>query len=141
MTTLRCGSKTLLKWWSEPSVRDCGFRLAGTSVYLWGKSISGPAATPLFYPLQRPELQVTISGVWFGVVTCSHDDFHDCKPRWQTSAVLYNMTRSYILPLTAQAATPPTSCGTWPTAMVIDCRKMIPRVCSRWEIPVVSLIE
>lgn len=80
VTTTRSGSKTLLKWWSEPSVRDCGFRLAGTSVYLWGKSISGPAATPLFYPLLRPELQVTISGVWSGAVTRSHNDCHYCKP-------------------------------------------------------------
>lgn len=50
-------------WWRDVSARDCGFRMTGTSVRLWGESISGAAATPSFYPLLEPELQVTISGV------------------------------------------------------------------------------
>jgi hypothetical protein len=40
--------------WSASPARDGRFRLAGTSVCLWGKCISGPAATPSFYPLSRP---------------------------------------------------------------------------------------
>lgn len=74
------GSKRLQKLWSDP-IRDGRFRLAGTSVCLWGKSVSGPAATPSFYPLLRPELWVAISGVWPSARTRTHNNCHNRKRR------------------------------------------------------------
>lgn len=107
------GSKRLQKLWSDP-IRDGRFRLAGTLVCLWGKSVSGPAATPSFYPLLRPELQVAISGAWSSpslaltaiVSIASGADRHG-PYKYSAPWPSHTYFRFFF-----QAATPPCSSGT-----------------------------
>lgn len=128
-----------------PRARDCGFRMAGTSVRLWGGSVSGAAATPFVLPAHGARA----SGYYFWcVATCRHSQSQHfliasrSVRHLLSPLIIFYVIRSFAHWSGCNLDKLVRGLDLRPPPLAIDSpQHNESRACCCWHVPVVSLFE